>query len=103
MDRVQRVENLPQHETYTVYKRNVELDMGSTFNLAKHVRLLFHCTSEAVVQSIIQSNTAGFLPMLAGTTTGVLYCNWTYFACDASYSNDDACRLASWQKQMLIA
>ena len=103
MDRVQRVENGPQHEFFSAYKRAVEREMGSTFNHAKHVRLLFHGTSEEAVQSIIQSNTAGFLPMLAGSTTGALYGDGTYFASSASYSNNYACRLASGQKQMLIA
>ena len=75
MDRVQRVENGQQHETYSLYKRDVELEMGSTYNLAKHVRLLFHSTSEEAVESIIQSNTAGFLPMLAGSWQLDLLCS----------------------------
>ena len=99
LDRVHRVENGLQHETYSAYKQCGE-GYGQHFH---HVRLLFHCTSAEAVQSIIQSNTAGFLPKLAGSTSGAFYGDGTYFAHDASYSDNASCRLASGQNQMLIA
>jgi poly [ADP-ribose] polymerase 7/11/12/13 len=41
--------------------------------------------------------------MLAGTTTGAIYGNGSYFARDAVYSKDYACSLPSGQRKMLVA
>ena len=65
-------------------------------------RLLFHGTSavEAIVNSV---DGHGFLPLLAGTSTGAIWGNGTYFARDAKYSDDYARSLGgSGQKQMLL-
>jgi poly [ADP-ribose] polymerase 7/11/12/13 len=103
VDNVERVENGPQHELYSVHRRNVERELAQQGGAGPAARLLFHGTSEAAVQSIVQSDTSGFLPLLAGSTTGALWGDGTYFARDAAYSHDYACRLANGQKQMLLA
>ena len=51
---------------------------------------------------IINAPTTGFLPLLAGTATGAIYGDGTYFARDASYSHNYASRLPSGQRQMLV-
>jgi hypothetical protein len=98
VDSIERVENGPQHELYSVHRRNLERDVAQSGK--KVVHLLFHGTSEEAVQSIVHSDSAGFLPLLAGTTTGALWGDGTYFARDASYSDTYACRLSSGQKQV---
>ena len=104
VDEIERVENGPLHELYSVHRRNVERDVEAVKSSLGGVRqghlvqLLFHGTSEAAVQSIVNSDTAGFLPLLSGTTTGALWGDGTYFARDASYSDAYACRLSSGQK-----
>jgi len=104
VDAIQRVENGPQHELYSVHRRNVERDVAAVGIRAQGplVRLLFHGTSESAVESIVNADTAGFLPLLSGTATGALWGDGTYFARDASYSDAYACRLLSGQKQVKI-
>jgi hypothetical protein len=105
VDSIERVENGPQHELYSVHRRNLERDVAQAGGWAerKIVQLLFHGTSEEAVQSIVHSDSAGFLPLLAGSTTGALWGDGTYFARDASYSDSYACRLASGQKQVSLS
>lgn len=64
-------------------------------------RMLFHGTEavEAIVNSV---DGHGFLPMLAGTSTGAIWGNGTYFARDAKYSDDYARTLPSGDKQMIL-
>jgi hypothetical protein len=106
LDEIQRVENGPLHELYSVHRRNVERDVETVRGSLGGVRqgplvlLLFHGTSEAAIQCIVNSDTAGFLPLLSGTTTGALWGDGTYFARDATYSDAYACRLPSGQKQV---
>ena len=59
-------------------------------------------TGTTAVDMIVNAPTTGFLPLLAGTATGALYGDGTYFARDASYSNNYASRLPSGQRQMLV-
>ncbi len=107
VDEIQRVENGPQHELYSVHRRNEERDVEAARGILGGVRhgplvlLLFHGTSEAAVQCIVNTDTAGFLPLLSGTTTGAIWGDGTYFARDASYSDAYACRLPSGQKQVV--
>jgi poly [ADP-ribose] polymerase 7/11/12/13 len=104
LDVIQRIENGPQHEIFSVQRQNVERDVrsvGQRFDRSKMVRLLFHGTSETALNSIINS-TSGFQPLLAGTTTGAVWGDGTYFARDASYSDSYACRTASGKKKMLV-
>ena len=76
--------------------------MGADWDPGSMRRLLFHGTSavEAIVNSV---DGHGFLPLLAGTSTGAIWGNGTYFARDAKYSNNYAWSLGgSVQKQMLL-
>ena len=63
--------------------------------------MLFHGTNavEAIVNSV---DGHGFLPMLAGTSTGAIWGDGTYFARDARYSDDYARTLPSGDKQMML-
>jgi hypothetical protein len=54
---------------------------------------------EVIVNSV---DGHGFLPMLAGTSTGSIWGNGTYFARDARYSNDYARTLPSGDKKMML-
>ena len=103
IDLIERIENGPQHESFSVYQRNVQRRLGDAFDRATMVRLLFHGTTEDACKSIINSDVAGFQPLLAGVATGALWGDGTYFARDAIYSDGYACRLPSGQKQMLAA
>ena len=103
IDRIDRIENGPQHEVYSVHKRNVQRKLGDAFNKSTMIRLLFHGTTESACKSIIESDVAGFQPLLAGEATGAVWGDGTYFARDAKYSDDYACTLPSGQKQMLVA
>ena len=53
---------------------------------------------EAIVNSV---DGHGFLPLLAGTSTGAIWGNGTYFARDAKYS-DDYARSQGDAKQMML-
>jgi poly [ADP-ribose] polymerase 7/11/12/13 len=109
LDKVERVENGPQHELFSVHRRNVERDLAQSASCGvgkapgQVTRLLFHGTSLEAIHSIINSDTSGFLPLLAGSTTGAIWGDGTYFARDASYSHGYACQLPSGQRQMLMA
>ena len=59
-------------------------------------------TGTTAVDMIGNAPTTGFLPLLAGTATGAIYGDGTYFARDACYSNNYASRLPSGQRQMLV-
>ena len=64
-------------------------------------QMLFHGTNavEAIVNSV---DGHGFLPMLAGTSTGAIWGDGTYFARDARYSDEYARTLPSGDKQMML-
>jgi hypothetical protein len=65
-------------------------------------QILFHGTQ--AVDAIINSDDGnGFLPLLAGTSTGALHGDGTYFARDAHYSHTYANTLPNGQKQMIVA
>ena len=76
-------------------------EMGADWDPASMRGLLFHGTSavEAIVNLVARH---GFLPLLAGTSTGAIWGNGTCFARDAKYSDDYARSLGgSGRKQML--
>ena len=75
--------------------------MGANWDEGRMRRMLFHGTNavEAIVNSV---DGHGFLPMLAGTSTGAIWGDGTYFARDAGYSNYYARTLASGDKQMML-
>ena len=87
-----------------MYKRNVQRQLGDAFDETTMVQMLFHGTkTEQACKSIINSDVAGFQPLLAGVVTGAVWGDGTYFARDAKYSDNYACTLSSGQKQMLAA
>jgi len=75
--------------------------MGVNWDEGRMRQMLFHGTNavEAIVNSV---DGHGFLPMLAGTSTGAIWGDGTYFARDAGYSNYYARTLASGDKQMML-
>jgi poly [ADP-ribose] polymerase 7/11/12/13 len=102
LDAIQRIENGPQHDIFCVQRKNVRKDMrkvGKRFERSS-ILLLFHGTSESALDSIINS-TSGFQPLLAGSATGAIWGDGTYFARDASYSDSYACRTTLGTKKML--
>ena len=103
MERIQRVENGPQWALHEVYRSNVERAHGPTHAPERLVRLLFHGTAAAAAQRIARSDTAGFLPLLAGTATGAVWGDGTYFARDAGLSDRYAARLSDGLRQMILA
>lgn len=103
IDKIERVENGAQRELYTVFRRNLERSLGSAFDPTRMIRLLFHGTGATSAQRIIRSETGGFLPLLAGTATGAIWGDGTYFARDAAFSDRFAANLGTNKRQMLIA
>lgn len=98
--KLERVENGFQHEAFSVHARGIAEQLGEDYDATTMRRRLFHGT--AAVDAIINGNTAGFLPLLSGTCTGAIYGDGTYFARDASYSDDYAVRVDSGLRQMLL-
>ena len=102
VERIERVENATLHESFLLQVSTLKQEMGAKWEPALMRRLLFHGTSavEAIVNSV---DGHGFLPLLAGTSTGAIWGNGTYFARDAKYSDDYARSFGgSGQKQMLL-
>jgi len=100
VERIDRVENAPLHESFLLQVSTLKMD--ADWDPASMRRLLFHGTEavEAIVNSV---DGHGFLPLLAGTSTGAIWGNGTYFARDCKYSDDFARSLGgSGQKQMLL-
>jgi len=104
IDRIERIENGPQHRAFSMYQHNVVESVDHAFDKSTMIRMLFHGTrTEEACKSIINSDVAGFQPLLAGVATGAIWGDGTYFARDARYSDDYAYRLPSGWKQMLAA
>ena len=109
VDRIERVENGDLHDQDRVQRKAIERFISSTAAAAARkggggeqgqvVKMLFHGTSEQAVQCIIRT---GFNPVLAGVTNGNMWGDGTYFASNAAYSDNYACRLASGQKQVSL-
>jgi len=100
--RIERVENAALHESFLLQVSTLKQEMGADWDPDSMRRLLFHGTEavEAIVNSV---DGHGFLPLLAGTSTGAIWGNGTYFARDAKYSDDYARSLrGTGQQQMLL-
>ena len=99
--RIDRVQNRPLYDSFILQVETLKRQMGANWDEGRMRRMLFHGTNavEAIVNSV---DGHGFLPMLAGTSTGAIWGNGTYFARDARYSNDYARTLASGDKQMML-
>jgi hypothetical protein len=91
---IQRVENGLQHDAYKVQRRNMAVDItkapGTVSSGTEHqfVKWLFHGTKQETIDNIVNSQSAGYLPMLAGSAVGAIWGDGTYFARDAKYSHD---------------
>jgi poly [ADP-ribose] polymerase 7/11/12/13 len=99
--RIDRVQNGPLYDSFLLQIDTLKKQMGANWDEGRMRRMLFHGTNavEAIVNSV---DGHGFLPMLAGTSTGAIWGNGTYFARDARYSNDYARTLPSGDKQMML-
>ncbi len=90
---VERVENGMQHDTYTLQKKNIAMDITkSPASVScdmedRFVKWLFHGTTQKSIDDIVNSQDAGYLPMLAGSASGAKWGDGTYFARDANYSH----------------
>ena len=100
IDTVERIENGFQQEQYALQLAAVKKQCTMAWNQKRMQRLLFHGTE--AVESIVNDPISGFKPLLAGTATGAMYGDGTYFARDAQYSDGYARILPSGQKQMLL-
>jgi poly [ADP-ribose] polymerase 7/11/12/13 len=106
VDDIQRVENGLLHEMFTVNMETISRQLHPATDDIDAAqsdirRTLFHGT-RAVEQITGSTDGQGFLPLLAGTSTGAIYGDGTYFARDASYSDTYARTLPTGQKQMLL-
>ena len=103
VDSIDRIENGPLHESYSLCKANIRRSIGRDYAEEQMVKLLFHGTSAGSVDSIVNADTIGFQPLLAGTSTGAIYGDGTYFGRDASYSDIFAGVLPTGQKCLIAA
>eukprot|EP00040_Diaphanoeca_grandis_P004160 m.27314 g.27314 ORF g.27314 m.27314 type:complete len:439 (+) comp15727_c1_seq1:75-1391(+) len=98
---IQRVENGFMIAHYNLGLGTMQKQVGlDTWDPMTMERLLFHGT-QAVEQIVNSTDGHGFLPLLAGTASGAVYGDGTYFARDACYSNTYARTIASGERQML--
>jgi poly [ADP-ribose] polymerase 7/11/12/13 len=99
--RIDRVQNGPLYESFLLQVETLKKQMGANWDEGRMRQMLFHGTNavEAIVNSV---DGHGFLPMLAGTSTGAIWGDGTYFARDARYSDDYARTLPSGDKQMML-
>jgi hypothetical protein len=111
--RVERVENGMLHDTYTLQRKNTAMDIlkaSGTVSCGtedRFVKWLFHGTKQDTIDNIVNSQAAGYLPMLAGSAVGAIWGNGTYFARDAKYSHDytepkNDVRTRQSQRKMLL-
>jgi cysteine-rich repeat protein len=104
--RVERVENRAQHDSYTTMKRNIARDITKASGTVScgiedgFVKWLFHGTKQDTINTIVNSQSAGYLPMLSGSKTGDIWGPGTYFARDSKYSHDYT--EAKSQRKMLL-
>jgi poly [ADP-ribose] polymerase 7/11/12/13 len=98
---IDRVQNGPLFASFLAQTENLKKQMGANWDEGRMRQMLFHGTNavEAIVNSV---DGHGFLPLLAGTSTGAIWGKGTYFARDARYSDDYARTLPSGHKQMIL-
>lgn len=100
VDKLERIENGAQHETSSVQAHVIKSANGAS-SRDQISRMLFHGADLSALASII-NGVNGFQPLLAGTATGAIWGDGTYFARDAKYSDSYAARLPTGQKQLLL-
>ena len=102
IDRLDRIENGFLHESFQLQASTLQKQIGREWDPHKMRRKLFHGT-RAVEEIINSTDGHGFLPLLAGTSTGAMSGDGSYFARDAKYSDCGYAKtLPNGQKQMLV-
>lgn len=102
IDRLDRIENGGVHESFQLQASTLRKQIGEEWVSHKMRRMLFHGT-QAVEEIINSTDGHGFLPLLAGSSTGAMFGDGSYAARDAKYSDGGYARtLPSGQKQMLV-
>ena len=102
IDRLDRIENGILHESFQLQASALQKQIGRAWDPHKMRRKLFHGT-RAIEEIINSTDGHGFLPLLAGTSTGAMYGDGSYFARDAKYSDCGYAKtLPNGQKQMLV-
>ena len=105
IEQLDRIENGWVHAAYRLQVAAIQqrLDGGErgTFDRKTMIRTVFHGTS-AVDDIVNAADGHSFLPLLSGTNVGAIWGHGTYFARDASYSNNYANMLTSGQQQLLL-
>ena len=106
IERIERIENGPQHEAYAQKKKAISDEIAKnlpqdTSDPKNIVRMLFHGTSQQAQRNIIHSDSSGFEPLASGTSTGAIWGEGTYFARDASYSHSFSSMKAGLRQVML--
>ena len=102
IDRIERVENMAQHAAFSLHKKTVSEELGSKFDTTKMVRMLFHGTSAQSTHDIIHGVAAGYEPLAAGSSSGAVHGDGTYFARDANYSHRYTKAQSSGKRQMVL-
>lgn len=101
VDTLERVENGYVHEAFELQASIQKKTIGADYDASGMRQLLFHGT-DAVEAIVNATDGYSFLPLLAGSKTGAIWGDGTYFARDARYSDSHARILPNGQKQMLV-
>ena len=105
IDLLERVENGFMYQSYQLQLSTLETQIGKKNWKPKTMRrMLYHGSSSNAIEEIVNSTDGhGFVPLLAGTSTGAIWGEGTYFARDAKYSDAGyAKKLPSGKKMMLV-
>ena len=102
---IERVENGSQHESFCVQKKIILRDIkesGSRFAGRKGlVQSLFHGSTQGNIQAIVNCQSSGYIPILAGSVKGAIWGNGSYFARDAGYSHEFTENVGGQRKMLL--
>ena len=101
IDNIERVENKSQYNAFDLYKQTVNTELRHTFHEKQMVRMLFHGTSPESSHDIIHGE--GYVPLAAGSASGAVWGDGTYFARDAKYSHTYTKVKPSGQRNMLLS
>jgi len=104
IESLERVENGFMYDSYQLQLSMLEAQIGKKDWKSKTMRrMLYHGTSSEAIAEIVNSTDGhGFIPMLAGSSSGAVWGEGTYFARDAKCSADFAKKLPSGEKMMLV-
>lgn len=102
IDRIDRIENGAQHEAFHLKLSALTDSVGSAFDRGTMVRMLYHGATSEAIAKIVAQGSDGFLPMLAGTRTGAIYGDGTYFAKGSAYAHRYATTMNSYSDQFSL-